>query len=456
MKHSAMLTDLYQFSMSYGYWRQGMHEKEAIFHLFFRRNPLHGDYVVASGLSEVIDFLNTFQFTDDDIDYLKSLKTPCFSADFLAYLKMLRFTGDIHAVPEGSVVFANEPLLRIKAPLMLCQLLETPLINLLNFSSGVASLASRIRTLVGNDMLSEFGLRRAQGPNGGLTASYAAYLGGFDATSNVLAGQRFQIPVVGTMSHSWVMAFDSELAAFEAYASVMPDNVVLLLDTYDTNIGIEHAITVGKSLKERGYQLKGVRLDSGELASLARSVREKLNRAGFYDTKIMASGDLTENRIEELKSVEAPIDGWGVGTYLSTNYDQPSLDMVYKLGAIRKNEHWEYKLKRSDNHIKTSDPGILQVKRFCCDKKWLRDVIYHEDFGVTQSELNSAEKSHDLLVPIFKEGKLVYSQPTLSDRRNYCLEQVKQFHASKSMNYSVKRDPQLMALKQKLMEESVW
>jgi len=453
MRHSVLLTDFYQLSMAYGYWVRGMHQQDAVFHLFFRRNPIHGDYVIASGLDSVIDFLKSFQFTDDDIYYLKSLENSIFPDDFLAYLKTLRFDGDIDAMPEGAVVFANEPLLRIKAPLVLCQLLETPLINAMNFSSGVATMASRIRHLVGNDMLGEFGLRRAQGPNGGLTASRAAYLGGFDATSNVLAGQQFQIPVVGTMAHSWVMAFEDELTAFQAYAQSMPNNVVLLVDTYDTMTGVAHAITVGKTLKAQGYRLKGIRLDSGELASLARMARETLDQAGFYDTKIMASGDLTEQRIEELKSMGVPIDGWGVGTHLATVYEQPALDMVYKLGAIRSDgSNWQYKLKRSDNRIKSSDPGILQVKRFFSGAKWMRDIIYDTGLGISASDIHSAEKSQDLLLPIFKNGETVYLQPTLSESREYCLDQVKQFHASKGINYSVQRDQQLMALKQKLLD----
>lgn len=453
MKHSALLTDYYQLSMAYGYWQRGMHNQNAVFHLFFRRNPTQGDYVIASGLESIIEFLNQFQFTDDDINYIKSLTNPIFSDDFLTYLKTLRFTGDIDAVPEGSVVFPNEPLLRIKAPLLLCQLLETPLINLMNFSSTVATLASRIRTIVSDDSLFEFGLRRAQGPNGGLTASRAAYAGGFDATSNMLAGKYFGIPVVGTMSHAWVMAFEDELTAFEEYARLLPENVILLVDTYDSRTGVDHAIAVGQRLKKQARKLNGIRLDSGELLLLSQMAREKLNEAGFFDTKIYVSGDLTEKRILDLKSAGAPIDGWGLGTHVSTAYEQPALDMVYKLGAIQKNSAWEYKLKRSDNNRKTSDPGILQVKRFYIEKKWMRDIIYQCDYGISSSEINSAEKSQDLLIPIFKNGKLIYALPSLIEMRNYCLEHVKQFNASKGDCYSVLRDQHLLKLKEKLLDE---
>ena len=450
MNDSLLLNDFYQLNMAYGYWRQNIHHEQAVFHLFFRRNPVRGDYVIASGLQSVIDYLTQFQFTDDDIHYLKSLPASPFPADFLAYLKTLRFTGDIDAVPEGSVVFAHEPLLRITAPLILCQLLETPLINLVNFSSAVATMASRIRTIVGkNDALFEFGLRRSQGPNGGLTASYAAFVGGFDATSNMLAGKLFGIPIVGTMSHSWVMAFDDELTAFKMYAKNSPDNVVLLVDTYHSETGIDRAIQIGE-------KLKGIRLDSGDLGSLSAMAREKLNHAGMNAVKIFVSGDLTEDRIDELKSIKAPIDGWGVGTHLSTSYEQPTLDMVYKLGAIEKNGQWHYKVKRSDNRIKTSDPGVLQVKRYYeknHSKKWVRDIIYHVDFGVSENNVVGPNaEGMDLLIPIFRRGKLIYLSPQLSEIRKYAMEQVVQFHASKGLMYSVERDSRLLSLKEALLE----
>ncbi|MCX7121264.1 MAG: nicotinate phosphoribosyltransferase [Gammaproteobacteria bacterium] len=445
MDNSALLTDFYQMTMAYGYWQMGIHDDEAVFHLFFRRNPRRGDYVIASGLQSVIDYLNQFHFTDDDIDYLESLKNPVFSTDFLSYLKTLRFTGEIDAIPEGSVVFGNEPLLRIKAPLILCQLLETPLINLINFSSAVATTASRMRSIAGNDVLFEFGLRRSQGPNGGLTASRAAYLGGFDGTSNMLAGQRFAVPVVGTMAHSWVMTFDNELTAFEEYARLIPENVILLVDTYNTLQGVDHAIAVGKKLKAQGQQLKGIRLDSGDLAQLSFVSREKLNQAGLIDTKIYASGDINEDRLLALKSAKAPIDGWGIGTHLSTSYEQPALDMVYKLGAIKKNNAWQYKLKISENNVKTSDPGILQVKRIVENNKWLRDIIYHETLGTA----NYAD-SKDLLIPVFRKGGCVAEKISLVQARQYCLEQVNQFNASKGDGYCVDRDAQLLALKAQL------
>ena len=442
---TALLTDFYQLTMAYGYWQSGIHNQDSVFHLFFRRNPLRAEYVVTSGLQSVVEFIQQFHFSDDDIAYLASLKNPVFSNEFLAYLKTLRFTGDIDAMPEGSIVFSNEPILRVRAPLLLCQLLETPLINAINFSSAVSSLASRMRTIAGEDDLFEFGLRRAQGPDGGLTASKAAFLGGFDATSNILAGKKFGIPVMGTMAHSWVMAFEDEYSAFEAYARFFPDNIVLLVDTYNTLQGIDNAIAIAK----KGYDLKGIRLDSGDLNALSVIARQKLDAAGLLNTKIVASGDITETRLAELKSQKAPINAWGIGTHLSTSYEQPALDMVYKLGAIQKAGGWQYKLKVSDNRRKTSDPGILQVRRFYDDAgRWLRDVIYHESLGIPESG-----KSADLLIPLFRKGELKYDLPTAHQVREYGLSQVKayQFSVKQSESYSVTREEKLLALKNKLM-----
>ncbi|OGT51133.1 MAG: nicotinate phosphoribosyltransferase [Gammaproteobacteria bacterium RIFCSPHIGHO2_12_FULL_42_13] len=454
MTYSPFTTDFYQLTMSYGYWQLGMHETPAVFHLFCRRNPTQGNYIIACGLQNVIDLLKQFRFDAPQLDFLRKQKYPSFSKNFMKYLETLTFTGEVDAVPEGSVVFAHEPMLRVTAPLILCQLLETPLINAINFSSLVASQASRIRHRVGKDELFEFGLRRAQGPDGGLTASRSAYVGGFDATSNVEAGYRYGIPVVGTMSHSWVMAFENEQAAFEAYAKTMPENVVLLVDTYNTLQGVDHAIAAGRQLKAQGGKLKGVRLDSGNLEQLSVETRKKLDAAGFTHTKIYASGDLSEARIEALKLQHAPIEGWGVGTSLSTGYGQPSLDTVYKLGAISKDNDWQYKLKYSDNRIKTSDPGILQIKRYYQQGHWLRDVIYHEKMGVTDT-VNDNATSKDLLIPIFRNGKCIAQDKTLDEIRAYSLEQVAAFHHScaQDQTYFVSYDPQLLALKSQLLSE---
>lgn len=456
---SALLTDFYQFSMAYGYWQLGMHEQEAVFHVFFRRQSSFSQYTIAAGLNSVISFLKDFHFSETEIDYLRTLKNNAnksyFSEAFLSYLAQLRFTGDIDAMPEGTVAFPNEPLLRIKAPLLLCQLLETPLLNFINFPSVVATMAAQMRSIVGDDQLFEFGLRRAQGPDGGLTASRSAYIAGFDATSNVLAGKQFDIPIVGTMAHSWVMAFENELVAFEAYARSMPDDVILLVDTYNTKMGVDHAIMVGKTLRKHGGTLHGIRLDSGDLASLSAMTRDKLDQAGFSDTKIVVSGDLNIHTLRVLKEKKASIDGWGVGTHLSTAYEQPALDMVYKLGAIQRNRDWAYKLKCTDTQLKTSDPGILQVRRYTQISAWLGDVIYHVDFGIKTIPNETVADGHDLLAPIFRQGKLVYQQPKISDIRDYCMGQVKQFQSLPDTDYSVQRDKQLLALKEQIMETNM-
>ncbi|MDP1574081.1 MAG: nicotinate phosphoribosyltransferase [Coxiellaceae bacterium] len=451
MKYSLLLTDYYQLTMGYAYWQLGLHERDAVFHLFFRRNPLHSEYVMASGLQSVIDCVQDFHFSADDLDFLAMQYVDVFSKDFLTYLKNLRFTGDIDAVSEGSLVFANEPLLRIRAPLIVCQLLETVLINAINFSSAVSTTASRMRHCVGSALLFEFGLRRAQGPDGGMTASRAAFIGGFDATSNVLAGKHFDIPLVGTMSHGWIMSFDDELTAFREYARLMPHNIILLVDTYETAKGIENAIIVGHELKASGEALKGIRLDSGDLLVLSCLARKKLDQAGLTEVKVFVSGDLSNEKIAVLKAAHAPIDGFGVGTYLTTSYSQPALDMVYKIGAIKKDGVWQYKLKCSDNFIKTSDPGILQTKRFYQDKKWMRDVIYHEAFGVTE---NYSAEAEDLLKPIFRQGKYVAQQVSIRDSQAHGLRQVAQFHFSKGLAaYRVARDKRLETLKEQLVKK---
>lgn len=446
MKYSLLLNDFYQFTMAYGYWKLGVHEQKAVFHLFYRQKQVGDHFIVASGLQNVIDFLQSFHLTDDDLHFLSQQKKPVFSAEFLQYLKTLRFTADVDAVSEGTIVFANEPILRITAPLILCQLLETPVINFVNFSSAVSTVAARIRHCVQDDWLFEFGVRRAQGPNGGMTASRAAFLGGCDATSHVLAGKEYGIPVIGTMAHSWVMAFDDESASFAEYARMMPENIIFLVDTYDTAKGVDHAITVAKTIKKENKILKGIRLDSGDLYDLSVQARQKLNDAGFQDTKIYVSGDLSETKIADLKARHAPIDGWGVGTYLTTAYSQPALDMVYKLGAIEKKGVWHDRLKRSDNPRKTTDPGILQVRRFFEHEKWLKDVIYHTKLGI-----ESHDQFHDLLIPIFRDGKCVYAHPGLEKSRAWCLQQMQEFTASAKMPYCVEREPKLLQLKEALL-----
>ncbi|HLL97386.1 MAG TPA: nicotinate phosphoribosyltransferase, partial [Spirosoma sp.] len=398
----SLLTDLYQVTMAYGYWKAhnarqeastgevaSQTEKEAVFNLYFRKNPFGGGFTVACGLTNVIGFINNFGFTEKDLAYLQTLtgsdEKPLFDAGFIDYLANLKLTLDIDAVPEGTVVFPNEPLVRVRGPILQCQLLETPLLTLINFESLIATKAARLRLVAGTDTLLEFGLRRAQGADGGMTASRAAYIGGCDATSNVLAGKLYDIPVRGTHAHSWVMSFNSEQEAFDTYADMMPNNVTLLVDTYDTLTGVRHAIETGRQLEEQGHKLGGIRLDSGDLAYLSIEARKLLDDAGFTDTVIVASNDLDETIINSLKQQDAKIDVWGVGTKLVTAYDQPALGGVYKLAAIKNRQHWDYKMKLSEQAIKISTPGIQQVRRFRDERGFLVDMIFDEDRSAGQT-----------------------------------------------------------------------
>jgi nicotinate phosphoribosyltransferase len=442
---SPLLTDLYQLTMAYGYWKQGMHDQLAVFQLIFRRNPFRGHYAVACGLGSVIEFLKEWQFQEDDLAYLSELRSASgdalFPEDFLKYLKMLRFTGQVDAIPEGTVVFAQEPLVRITAPLIQGQLLESTLLNLINFQTLIATKAARVCHAAGYQDVLEFGLRRAQGPDGALTASRAAYIGGCAGTSNVLAGKKYGIPVRGTHAHSWVTAFPDELSAFIAYANVMPHNCILLVDTYDTIQGVKNAIKVGHLLRSRGSELQGIRLDSGDMVALSHQARQLLDEAGLTQTKIIASNSLDEYVIAEMKREKADISVWGVGTHLVTSYDQPALDGVYKLSALQNAEgQWEYKLKLSEQVAKISNPGIYQVKRFLKNHLPIMDIMYDTISGISSPpEMVSLTSPHaitspldydasiDLLTPIFVNGECIYSQPSMHSLRAFCLQQVQQF-----------------------------
>lgn len=446
-----LLTDLYQLTMAYGYWKAGMTEREAVFNLFFRRNPFKGGYAIACGLSYVIDFLENFNISDEDVAYLSTLKgndgTPLFEPKFLDYLQQLEFTCDVDAVEEGSVVFPQEPLIRIKGSLIQCQILETLLLNMVNFQSLIATKSSRICLAAQGQEVLEFGLRRAQGIDGGLAASRAAYIGGCAATSNVLAGKLFGIPVKGTHAHSWVMSFESEIEAFETYAEALPNNCIFLVDTYDTVEGVKHAITVGKKLKEKGYKFAGIRLDSGDLAYLSTKARELLDAAGFTETSIVASNDLDEHIIDSLKQQDAKINVWGVGTKMVTAYDQPALGGVYKLSAIRNKENtaWDYKVKLSEQAIKISTPGIQQTRRFYFNGEAIGDAIFDEEnkpnsdnwtivdpMDMTRrKKMTSKEGEYkDLLKPIFRNGKCVYQSPDLQTIQAKVKDELKTLHRS--------------------------
>lgn len=469
-----LMTDMYQMTMAYGYWKSGKHEEEAVFNLFFRTTPFKGGYVVCAGLANVIEYLNHLSFTAEDIAYLATLTDQkghhLFETEFLNYLKNMRFACDVDAIPEGTVVFAQEPLIRIKGPLLQCQILETSLLNIINFQTLIATKSSRICHATLGEPVLEFGLRRAQGPDGGISASRAAYIGGCSATSNLLAGKLYNIPVQGTQAHSWIMSFPSELESFEAYATAFPDNCVFLVDTYNTLEGVKHAIEIGLKLKKFDHKLLGVRLDSGDLAYLSIEARKLLDAAGFQDTFIVGSNDLDEHIIASLKDQGAKINVWAVGTRIATAYDQPALDGVYKLTALREpTNDWSYKLKLSEQATKTTTPGILQVRRYFYNGQCLADAIYDEKIGITDSctIIDPLDMTHqrkivtgtpyrDLLEPVFRKGKCVYSIPHLSETRLKTLHELQQFHPTirRFLNphiYPVGLEKQLYDLKTKLI-----
>lgn len=391
--NNALLTDLYQLTMAQGYWDNGKTDMQACFHMYFRENPFKGGFAVACGLAQVAELIDSFEFTEGDIAYLASLNAPggglMFNPDFLAYLKNLTLSVDVEAVYEGTVVFAREPLVRVTGPILECQLLETAILNCVNFQTLIATKAARVCMAAGQAPVAEFGLRRAQGAGGGLWASRAAIVGGCASTSNVLAGKLYDIPVSGTHAHSWIGAFDSELEAFRAYAQSMPTNCTLLVDTYDVLQGVENAIIVGKEMEKRGQHLAGIRIDSGDLAWLSKVARQKLNNAGLNDCSIILSNDLDEYTIASLKEQGACADAYGVGTRLATGYDQPTLGGVYKLSAVKRSENdcWEDRLKVSEQQSKLTVPGVLNVRRYFREDGTLEgDMVYDSNEGVGEEQ----------------------------------------------------------------------
>lgn len=445
----ALLTDLYELTMAYGYWKLAMAETEAVFHLSFRKQPFGGGFSIACGLHDAIEYLQDLHFDSSDLDYLSTLKgnddRALFDSGFLDYLSRLAFTCDVDAMPEGTAVFAYEPLIRVTGPILQPQLVETALLNLFNFQTLIATKAARVCLSAGDEPVLEFGLRRAQGIDGGVTVSRAAFVGGCAATSNVLAGKLFGIPVKGTHAHSWVMAFGNELEAFEAYAKAMPNNCIFLVDTYDTLQGVKHAVEVGRRLRADGHEMAGIRLDSGDLAYLSVEARKILDAAGFPKASILASNELDEALIASLRQQGAKIAVWGVGTKLATAYDSPALGGVYKLAAIRgTNGKWEYKVKLSEQSAKTSIPGILQVRRFR-DRAGLfsADAIYDTAMGIEEpcsivdpadpvrrKSIAAGSPAEDVLVPVLRRGKLVYDPPSLIDVQCRTRQQLANLHPS--------------------------
>ncbi len=434
--------------MSQGFFKLGLQDKEAVYHLFFRKAPFSGRFAIAAGLASVLQMLESYTFSQAHLDYLSGLKgeegATLFEESFLTYLQRMRLTCDLDAVEEGTVVFPHEPLLRVRGPIIQSQLLESVLLNLINFPTLVATKAARLCLAAEGSSVVEFGLRRAQGADGALTASRAAYLGGCVATSNVLAAHLYGIPLSGTHAHSWVMVFEEELEAFLAYGKAMGRGVVLLVDTYRTLEGVQKAIEAGRQLRAVGHDLVGVRLDSGDLAYLSAQARKMLDAAGFDKTKIVASNQLDEMIIYDLKHQRACVDVWGVGTSLVTGGAEGALDGVYKLSAVRDpGGPWRYCLKISEQLQKVSTPGILGVRRYHAGEYFSADVIYDEGTDLSQGcwgvdPFDATRRRHftsnlpyeELLVPIIRGGNRVYQQPSLGGSRHRVQHQLASLHPS--------------------------
>ena len=438
-RNLTLLTDLYELTMMQGYFKT--HSKEhVVFDVFYRQNPCGGAYAIACGLDQAIDYIKDLHFEQEDIDYLRS--TGFFQEDFLDYLKNFRFTGDIYAIPEGTIIFPKEPLVKVIAPIMEAQLVETALLNIINHQSLIATKAARVVQEAGGGVM-EFGLRRAQGPDAGIYGARAAVIAGCIGTSNVLAGQMFDIPVKGTHAHSWIRSFPSELEAFRTYAELFPDNCLLLVDTYDTlNSGVKHAIQVFREMREKGIHSKlfGIRLDSGDLAYLSKKAYEMLEAAGFGDAIISASSDLDEYLIDSLKAQGATINSWGVGTNLITSKDCPAFGGVYKLAAIKDKDDEDFvpKIKLSENTEKITNPGNKTIYRIY-DKatgKIRADLIcmVNETFDESKDmiifdPIETWKKTkikggtytlRELLVPVFQKGLCVYTSPSVMEMQAIC------------------------------------
>ena len=434
-----LLTDLYEITMMQGYFKTG-NQDMVVFDAFYRENPCNGGYAIACGLEQVIEYIKNLQFSADDIRYLRSL--DIFDEDFLKYLSTFRFSGSIYAIPEGTVIFPREPFLKVVAPIMEAQLVETAVLNILNHQSLIATKASRVCYAAQGDGVMEFGLRRAQGPDSGIYGARAAVIGGCNGTSNVLAGQLFNIPTKGTHAHSWIMSFPDEYTAFKHYAELYPDACILLIDTYDTlKSGLPNAIRVFKEMKEAGVELHnyGIRMDSGDLAYLSKKVRKELDAAGFPDAIISASNDLDEHLIQSLKLQGATITSWGVGTSLITSRDWPAFGGVYKLAAIQAEDgHFIPKIKLSENTEKVTNPGNKEIYRIYdketgkirADLICLEDETFDEKEDMILFDPNETWKRtrikggsytmRKLLVPIFEEGKCVYVSPSVMEIQAYC------------------------------------
>lgn len=473
MRNLTLLTDLYEITMAYGFYKHKKHEEEAVFDIFFRQNKLI-TYSLAAGLQQAMDYLLNWRFSAEDMDYLRSLKL--FEEGFLRYLEKMRFTGDVYAVREGEPVFPGEPILTVKAPLIQAQFAETALLNIINHQTLIATKASKICRAAGEGAVMEFGLRRAQGPDAGIYGARAAVIGGCSSTSNVIAGQMFGIPVSGTMAHSWIMDFDSEYEAFKAYADSYPDNCLLLVDTYDTlRSGVPNAIKVFKELAAAGHRPRGIRLDSGDFAYLSKKARKMLDAAGFPDAIICASGDLDEYSMTSLMQQGAKIDLWGVGTKLITSQEMPALGGVYKLAAVvREDGTMIPKIKLSDNAAKITNPSFKNLFRLydresgmaIADLITMREEAVEEDRPLTifhpletwKRTTVKNFRAEPLLHTIVKRGKLVYEFPELMEVQAFSKAELSKFweeylRLDMPELYKVDLSEKLHALKSKMLDE---
>lgn len=438
-----LLTDLYELTMMQGYFRNKAQNETVIFDAFYRNNPGDGGYAIACGLEQVIQYVQELHFSQEDIAYLRSLHI--FEEDFLAYLADFHFSGDIYAIPEGTVIFPREPLVKVVSPIMEAQLMETAILNIINHQSLIATKAARVCHAARGDGIMEFGLRRAQGPDAGTYGARAAVIGGCIGTSNVLCGQLFDVPVKGTHAHSWIMSFPDEYSAFKAYADMYPNACILLVDTYETlKSGVPNAIKVFTEMREAGIPLTfyGIRLDSGDLAYLSKKARKMLDDAGFPDAVISASNDLDEFLIDSLKEQGAAITSWGVGTNLITSKDCPSFGGVYKLAAIQAPDgSFIPKIKLSENSEKITNPGNKKIYRIyekesgkikadliCLEEEAYeenRDLMLFDPLEPWKKTLLKAGTYtlRELMVPVFVKGNCVYTSPKTMEIRDYCLKE---------------------------------
>ncbi|MFD1673430.1 nicotinate phosphoribosyltransferase [Alicyclobacillus fodiniaquatilis] len=476
-RHLTLLTDLYQLTMMYGQFCAGRHEERVVFDLFYRQNPCGNGYVIAAGLEQAAWYLSHLHFTDEDLAYLRSLQM--FSEAFLDHLKDFRFSGDLYAVPEGTVVFPNEPIIRVEGPVLEVQLIESAILSFVNHQSLIATKARRIVEAAETNFrrpgspVIEMGLRRAQNIDASVFGARAAFIGGCVATSNVMAAESYNLPVVGTQAHSWIQSFSSELESFRGYADAFPDDTVLLVDTYDVlRSGVPNAIIVGKELAAKGHQLKGIRIDSGDLAYLSKRARQMLDAAGLTETAIVASSDLDEYTIRDLVTQGAEIDTWGVGTHLITSSECPALGCVYKLVAEEVDGRLEPRIKVSENPSKVTNPGKKKLLRLYVEDHAVADLItlwdevydpneeleLFDPIHTYKRKVISNYKIEELLIPVFIAGKLVYDLPDIATIQKRVEEQLKYFSSEvlrhlKPHEYHVDLSQQLWDLKQTLLRQ---